>query len=642
MSYIINKTDGSALITILDGTTNNQTGITLIGRNYTTYGELQNENFVRLLENFADTIPPGQSVGFSPIEGTLWWNTNLDPTVGLIGPRLYVYNGTNWIPTSERTVGTSAPTDYKTGDQWWDTVNQQLKVYAGSAWTVIGPTSSAAQGKSGVYIESILAADTNAYQVICTYSAGTLLSIQSSVSFTVAPSSPYIELGFSSIVPGINIPTTSVFNGTANNAITAGGVDPSKFARNDINTTFTNDVTINGRMTFGSSANVYMSGTELAVQNKLFNGNVLFQVNGTSGQLTPLKIEAATGTLVAPAAPTLPTHITNKLYVDGIQAFLQNELDNVNNQLQADVQQVFNDYVANLNTVVSSTNSNLNQVNTTINSNISNVNANVTNGFTAANASIASVADRITSIEHFLPNVALYNSPGFYGTPTAPNPQAYYNYVTSLGSAALPYAMYLSLGLSGVTNGWTITQYRKDNDTLIATFLITQVGDGITQPFIVTLTSGAISQNVANYIKLGSSSSNQTLVTPETSVTSISQLGPSLTYTGVGDNSSRLSTTAYVDATANKVFVDYTQKITTANSAAVAYMTGLLTPKAPLASPAFTGNPTAPTPSGTDNSTSIATTAFVQAAVATGKLSYTVSSSPPSAGNDGDFWFQIG
>ncbi|MDF2969670.1 MAG: hypothetical protein K0R61_120 [Microvirga sp.] len=34
--------------------------------------------------------------------------------------------------------------------------------------------------------------------------------------------------------------------------------------------------------------------------------------------------------------------------------------------------------------------------------------------------------------------------------------------------------------------------------------------------------------------------------------------------------------------------------------------------KAPLASPTFTGNPTAPTPSFTDDDTSVATTAFVQ------------------------------
>lgn len=75
MSYKINKTNGDELVELFDGTTNTDTGLTLIGRNYISYGEIQNENFIRLLENFADTIPPGQSVGFTPIAGQLWWDT---------------------------------------------------------------------------------------------------------------------------------------------------------------------------------------------------------------------------------------------------------------------------------------------------------------------------------------------------------------------------------------------------------------------------------------------------------------------------------------------------------------------------------------------------------------------------------------
>jgi hypothetical protein len=47
-----------------------------------------------------------------------------------------------------------------------------------------------------------------------------------------------------------------------------------------------------------------------------------------------------------------------------------------------------------------------------------------------------------------------------------------------------------------------------------------------------------------------------------------------------------------------------------------ATLVALLALKAPIASPAFTGNPTAPTPSPGDNDTSIATTAFVTAAIA--------------------------
>ena len=67
---------------------------------------------------------------------------------------------------------------------------------------------------------------------------------------------------------------------------------------------------------------------------------------------------------------------------------------------------------------------------------------------------------------------------------------------------------------------------------------------------------------------------------------------------------------------------------------AITDVTGLqaaLTAKAALASPVFTGNPTAPTPAVSDNDTSIATTAFVTAAVAasagvsTGALRYDIA-----------------
>lgn len=52
--------------------------------------------------------------------------------------------------------------------------------------------------------------------------------------------------------------------------------------------------------------------------------------------------------------------------------------------------------------------------------------------------------------------------------------------------------------------------------------------------------------------------------------------------------------------------------------ATTAFVQGEIAAKAPLASPAFTGNPTAPTPSTSDDDTSIATTAFVQAAIGAG------------------------
>ncbi len=71
MTYLVNKTDGTA-IPILDGTSNvTATSLTLIGKLATNYGEKQNENFVWLLENFAYTSPPAY-----PIRGQLWYDTS--------------------------------------------------------------------------------------------------------------------------------------------------------------------------------------------------------------------------------------------------------------------------------------------------------------------------------------------------------------------------------------------------------------------------------------------------------------------------------------------------------------------------------------------------------------------------------------
>ena len=55
MAFTINKTDGTVLTTIADGTVDSTTSLSLIGKNYAGYGEILNENQVKLLENFANT-----------------------------------------------------------------------------------------------------------------------------------------------------------------------------------------------------------------------------------------------------------------------------------------------------------------------------------------------------------------------------------------------------------------------------------------------------------------------------------------------------------------------------------------------------------------------------------------------------------
>jgi hypothetical protein len=110
-----------------------------------------------------------------------------------------------------------------------------------------------------------------------------------------------------------------------------------------------------------------------------------------------------------------------------------------------------------------------------------------------------------------------------------------------------------------------------------------------------------------------------------------SSAGPTLTRSVLkstnADNPISLSGSAQVFITAAKedfVALEQGKTLTVSNSLALAGTDGttMTFPSvnaslAPLASPAFTGDPTAPTPAAGDNDTSIATTAFVTDAVAT-------------------------
>ena len=74
MSYIINNTRGEIVAVVADGTVNTTaTDLYLVGRALTDYGTYENENYVYLLENFANTIEPTQ-----PVLGQLWYNSATD------------------------------------------------------------------------------------------------------------------------------------------------------------------------------------------------------------------------------------------------------------------------------------------------------------------------------------------------------------------------------------------------------------------------------------------------------------------------------------------------------------------------------------------------------------------------------------
>jgi len=137
MSYRINRTDGELIIDLIDGIIDTtSTDITLIGRNYKGFGEWINENFIKILENFASTEQPP-----FPLTGQLWYDK--------ADLRLKVFDGTSFRSATGTIVNSSQPGNLVAGDLWIDNENNRLYLYDGTDLTLVGPTYDAGQGKTG-------------------------------------------------------------------------------------------------------------------------------------------------------------------------------------------------------------------------------------------------------------------------------------------------------------------------------------------------------------------------------------------------------------------------------------------------------------------------------------------------------------
>jgi hypothetical protein len=143
MAYSINKTDGTILATVPDGQIDQlSSDITLIGKNYSGFGEALNENLVKLLENFANSSRPER-----PIRGQIWFDT--------AESKLKVYTGTAFVPVSSATISRTQPTTLGVGDLWYKDVDQQLYFFDGTRPILLAPAFSASQGKSGLEVVTI-------------------------------------------------------------------------------------------------------------------------------------------------------------------------------------------------------------------------------------------------------------------------------------------------------------------------------------------------------------------------------------------------------------------------------------------------------------------------------------------------------
>jgi hypothetical protein len=307
MSYTINHYNGSILTTVADGTVDTSTDLTLVGKNYAGYGQAQNDNFVWLLENFANTASPP-----NPLAGQIWFDSSPGAT------KLKFFDGTNWRTTGGAAIGPSSPTGLTVGDFWFNTTSNQLFAYTSdpvSPFKLIGPQGVSGAGLTQMQSATVQDTNGNSHAIIQAIDNNqTIFVISSDPAFTLQNSINSIT-GFGRIQQGITLAYTDSnatgavagvtnpsvnhrFWGTATNADKLNGVAASGYVL-AANPTFSNSVNFPLGYTVGSAGapplKVFINSTSShpTVQGAITD-TIVFQTTLANQSLAyPLTIKGA-------------------------------------------------------------------------------------------------------------------------------------------------------------------------------------------------------------------------------------------------------------------------------------------------------------------------------------------------------------
>ena len=171
MPYTLNKTNGTILTDVLDNSVDRTTtDLAFVGKNTPNYGEYFNENFVKLLENFANSDQPR-----APLKGQLWYDTSEE--------KLKIYNGVEFKEFARPQVASSEPV-LEPGDIWINNEKRQLYFNDGNGTRLAGPIYTFQQGISGHEVITVI--DTNgATRVLVKLKiSNMLMGVYSSANFT--------------------------------------------------------------------------------------------------------------------------------------------------------------------------------------------------------------------------------------------------------------------------------------------------------------------------------------------------------------------------------------------------------------------------------------------------------------------------
>ncbi len=287
MAYTVNKTNNLASpnqYIVQDGVVNTQTDLSFIGKGYEGYGELIAENFLHLLENFANSSEPSK-----PIQGQLYYDSTNN--------RLKVYTGTQFIPAGGNApYQPNQPTGIQQGDLWIDSDLGQLFFYDGTQSILVGPPTSTGS-LNGFVFESITDSTTASQNITKWYNDGTLIAIISDTEFTPQSS----ITGFATVKKGITFttsPTGIKLHGTATDADALGGIAATSFLRSDANdtTSGTLGVTTDSGFTVGADndLSITVDGTGINVTNTAQDTDITFKVNdGGTANTTVMTIDGS-------------------------------------------------------------------------------------------------------------------------------------------------------------------------------------------------------------------------------------------------------------------------------------------------------------------------------------------------------------
>lgn len=320
MAYTIAYTDqaNKGTITVEDNTINTETSLGLPGRNTTAYGTTIATNFLHLLENFASATQPS-----TPVEGQLWY----DSTPGI--EQLKVYDGTNWVASGGLKKASTAPEAGQSliGDLWVDTDNQQLYLFSGSGWVLVGPNFSDGLVTGATPI-TVIGTDDENYNVLQIEVDAKPVALITSQNFTPKTVIP----GFSTLQPGINLSANNItgdgapkFYGTAEKAegliVSGNTVAAGNFLRGDVTSTtaFPLNVQNNSGINFGINAemNIGVAGNAGVFQHNIAGSSMDFKVKNDGILKNVLRLDSDLKVGINNVAPDQELDVTGNIQASG-------------------------------------------------------------------------------------------------------------------------------------------------------------------------------------------------------------------------------------------------------------------------------------------------------------------------------------